>query len=495
MLSGRWPWRDGLRVNGDVPARPHPNTLPTLLRDAGWRTAGFVSCAALDGRLGFAEGFDHFDDRTEPGGGQADVAMAERRAQDTVEAALAWLGDQPAPDRLFLWVHLFDPHQPYRTAAHSGFEGYLAEVAYADAQLHELASGLESHGRSPGSTLWLVLADHGEALGAHGASTHGLLLHGAATRIPLLVAGPGIEARRDPRLASSVDVFATLIDALGLDVPVRDGRSLLAPEAPERDAVPLETLFGLRAFGLSPGYGLRTREWLWEASPRDHLWHVGRDPAEEHELAADRAEVVAKLEARRRDFGQPETAPRPALPGALREQLEALGYAQGTATRGEGDLRAFALDGEDWFEKIAEHERNGRYEEAERYVARFLERYPNASSVWLRGGFVALGREDHAEAELRFLRALELDPELLSARLNLGNVYWMAGRYADAESAYRQVLEVSPDDLYALYNLGAMLRQQGRRAEGDVLWARFLREHPDHPNASRVAAALGGEPR
>ena len=62
MLSGRWPWEDGLHVNGDQAVEGSRPRLPQALSRAGWKTAGFVSCAVLDHRLGFADGFDHYDD-------------------------------------------------------------------------------------------------------------------------------------------------------------------------------------------------------------------------------------------------------------------------------------------------------------------------------------------------------------------------------------------------------------------------------------------------
>jgi arylsulfatase A-like enzyme len=234
MLSGRWPWRDGLRVNGD---RPHPGRgtrLAGILREEGWRGAAFVSCSVLDHRLGFAAGFEHYDDRFGTEGEDAFVEVAQRRGDRTVQAALDWTAAQPPGDRLFLWVHLFDPHQPRaaRLGSFSGDHGeYRGAVAFADAQLESLAEGLDEAGRPLGASLWVVLSDHGEGLGAHGELSHGQLLHGATTRIPFFLAGPSIPAGRLEVLASTVDVLPTLLGYLGLEIPESDGVDLLRAAA------------------------------------------------------------------------------------------------------------------------------------------------------------------------------------------------------------------------------------------------------------------------
>jgi len=181
-----------MRVNGDVPRAGRGATLAEILRDEGWRTAAFVSCAVLKRRFGFGAGFEHYDDDFHGRGDLMDVEMPERRGDETVDAALEWLQTRPANERVFVWVHLFDPHFPYASpgGAQPGEHGeYRGEVAFADAQLGRLAAALETLGRPLDESLWVVLADHGEGLGDHGEDSHGLILHGATTRIPLVVAG------------------------------------------------------------------------------------------------------------------------------------------------------------------------------------------------------------------------------------------------------------------------------------------------------------------
>jgi arylsulfatase A-like enzyme len=219
MLTGRWPWLQGVRLNGDTPSEDFGPTLAETLRGHGWSTGAFVSCAALDHRFGFARGFDVYDDRFRVRGEMGFEDMPQRRGDATVDRALAWTAGLDPTTPLFLWVHLFEPHYPYDSprGQWAGRHGdYLAEVAFADDQLRRLSTGLEQQGRPQRESLWVVLSDHGEGLGEHGEPTHGLLLHGATTRIPLLLAGPGVPARRDDELASTVDVLPTVLALLRL---------------------------------------------------------------------------------------------------------------------------------------------------------------------------------------------------------------------------------------------------------------------------------------
>jgi arylsulfatase A-like enzyme len=510
MLTGRWPWRDGIRVNGDPPVAGHPSTIAQVLAAAGWRTGAFVSCAALDHRFGFAVGFEQYDDRFRKSGRITDIGMPERRADATVARTLEWAGGLAPEDRLFLWVHLFDPHLPYdpppslratwvgiarssppAALAAEVYGAYLGEVAFADQQIGVLHAGLEAAGRSARQTCYLVLGDHGEGLGDHGALTHGLLLHSAAMRVPLLLVAPQLPAGRRQGLTSTADVFATLLDLAGEEAPTGDGRSLLRQASGDQRSLPMETLFGQRSYGLSPAFGLRTRQWLWEASPADHLWDVEHDPAETADLAAARPQIVAQLQEQYQKIADtPSDRGAGKVSQELIDDLQALGYVTGNLTTGEGDLRTYVREGEDLHMALLGHEKAGRFAEAEVVVQQLIEQYPRSPQLWIEAGFTAvqLGRLDQAEE--RFGEATRLAPESTQARLNLANVYLVTQRRELAAAEYQRVLELDPEDLYGLYNLGNLRSQQGRFREAAAAWRRFVELYPDHQRAASVAGRL-----
>jgi hypothetical protein len=63
ILSGRYPLDHGVRDNSGFRVPGGPETLATVLKRAGYRTAAFVSAFPLDSRFGLDRGFDVYDDR------------------------------------------------------------------------------------------------------------------------------------------------------------------------------------------------------------------------------------------------------------------------------------------------------------------------------------------------------------------------------------------------------------------------------------------------
>ncbi|MFC4438918.1 MULTISPECIES: sulfatase [Natrialbaceae] len=112
---------------------------------------------------------------------------------------------------------------------------YGASLRYLDDRLAAFLDWFEGAGLDE-NTLVVLTADHGELFGERDALYHGNFLYDEVTRVPLVLAGPGIPSgERRTDLASHVDLFATLCDRCGLDEPETDGDSLFGPR--RRDAV------------------------------------------------------------------------------------------------------------------------------------------------------------------------------------------------------------------------------------------------------------------
>ena len=109
LLTALDPPEHGVRNNGSYRLREEVPTLAERMHEAGFASAAFVSAFVLDRRFGLARGFDHYDDLL--GVQDEEVGVAARSAGQTVDSALAWL--EGAPERFFLFVHLYDPHFPY----------------------------------------------------------------------------------------------------------------------------------------------------------------------------------------------------------------------------------------------------------------------------------------------------------------------------------------------------------------------------------------------
>jgi arylsulfatase A-like enzyme len=79
-------------------------TLANALAAAGYRTGGFVSSAVLNVRTGIGAGFQAYDGPP--------PNKPTRTSDETVAKALEWLAAGPAEQPFFLWIHVWDTHEP-----------------------------------------------------------------------------------------------------------------------------------------------------------------------------------------------------------------------------------------------------------------------------------------------------------------------------------------------------------------------------------------------
>jgi len=145
IFTGLHPPAHRVRANGSYKLSPHAETLTELMSAAGYRTQAFVSAAVLHHRFNLDQGFDGYDDRLR---GEKDPGMfriQERTGRRTVDQVVRWLDDGIGTSKsrrpFFLWVHLFDPHQPYEPPeadAKASPTPYDGEIASADRQVGRL---------------------------------------------------------------------------------------------------------------------------------------------------------------------------------------------------------------------------------------------------------------------------------------------------------------------------------------------------------------------
>jgi hypothetical protein len=372
LFTGLYPTRHGAGVS-DTRLDSRSPTLASLARAAGYRTAGFSGGALSASRWGLAQGFELFRD---PDG----FETPGDRQTDYVERFLGEHASEP----FFLFVNYFDPHAMYR--APDGFESkfnvpalrtrlaeipvwsgvaggdsdawravingevapsleaieyleaaYRAEVAFMDHQIGRLMSALEDRGLFHRATIILV-ADHGELLGEGGFFSHGCRLDPELTEVPLIIKWPGQSApERDDRLVSQVDLYATVLAALGVTASPRDGlpiglteraafdaRSTIFMEEHENRIHPL-----FEHMMVAPHiYGLQRRDWrqlVWDGGSRCSEQGPGgwRD-SQCRVTWQQRLEELAAIAAL--PVGTDLSAADVGLTKEMREHLEALGY-------------------------------------------------------------------------------------------------------------------------------------------------------------------------
>lgn len=142
----------------------------------------------------------------------------------------SYLETAPKDKPLFMWVHAFEPHEPYVAHPEHVFAGgrpvdaYDSEVAAADALIGSIVALFEA--KRPGAIV-IVSADHGEEFDDHGGRYHGTTVYEEQVRVPLVVHGPGIAPRVVDAPVQTIDLLPTVLSSLDIPLPARvRGRDL-----------------------------------------------------------------------------------------------------------------------------------------------------------------------------------------------------------------------------------------------------------------------------
>jgi arylsulfatase A-like enzyme len=273
----------------DVRIDPRMPTLPEVLKNAGYYTAGVFSAVYLSGFYGFERGFDVYDtplnfdgresgpEAVAPLGRELEApaprVIAERFITSPKLVALARRALERADpaDPVFLFVHFFDPHSdfipppPWNTKFDPDYEGdidgsnynwnkriidesktpqrqigdrdlehirslYRGEIGWTDESIGGLLKLFEEHQRLE-HTLIVITSDHGEEFFEHHRHGHRKSLYEEVLRVPLLIVPPEDLRSRLSGLvdqqASLSDLLPTVLDFAGVATPQTvTGRSL-----------------------------------------------------------------------------------------------------------------------------------------------------------------------------------------------------------------------------------------------------------------------------
>lgn len=472
ILTGLYPPGHGVRENVGYHLDDSVPTLAEVLSSAGWSTAGFVSAFVLDRRWGIARGFDHYFDDFDLSGleGSANLGSVQRSGDVTVAEAVRWLDGRPQDAPFFLWLHLYDPHdpytppEPYKTMYPN--RPYDGEVAFADSLIGVFRRALEHRGLLSHS-LVILTADHGEGLGDHGEGFHGFFVYDTTVHVPFIVRPPSATGCRRvvQNAISHVDIFPTVLDAVDVPAPKPvHGTSLLpliTGEGGKDRGVYSESLYPLLHYGWSPLRAIRTDSYKLISAPRPEVYDVRTDHREEHDLSGQQPAVVEDLEVQLAELRTkiepeaPTSKTAPDLDPQTLAQLRALGYAAGqggVSLAEEGDRpRADPKD------KIGLHRRIMRaqsqmqtdQEAAERTLRAVLVEDPEILDAHQMLGQLAATQERFDEALGQFQRALELAPDHKDSLMGMASAYRALGRTDEALVGFRRVLEVSGNDTRA----------------------------------------------
>lgn len=472
MFTGLYPTATGVRDNLYYSLPDDTHTLAEVLKEHGYVTSAVVGAYVLHSKFGLAQGFDYYNDHFGGVAGETSGNYPERNAQQTADIAIEWLETHAKKKRFFLWVHFFDPHAPYRPPEPYASElsnPYDGEIAYTDYHLGRLLKELNQLGLDS-NTVIIIAGDHGEGLGEHGESTHGLLVYDSTLRVPLIIKAPQWNGgKRISRIVSLVDVFPTVLSFAGIrnseintqgidlaNLVVEKGKG--KDEGKAREAIYFESRNGYNEYGWAPLRGLVIGKYKYIEAPSQQLYDVESDPNELHNLADEEKKLADKLANKLSVIAKTITSEvtssaRGAVSEADVAKLRALGYI--SAPPQENDTE-FPLNLPDPTDKIA-------IAEMIRDAMDELEK----------------ARPQRVLAILASLEARERENSRLY--LLLGEAYEALGDNVRAEENYRKAIKIKPSDPFVLSRLGWTLLKLGKLDEAEEIFNLRAKYYPFDP--------------
>jgi choline-sulfatase len=467
ILTGLLPSVHGVTDFG-VPLSPQHVTAAELLKKNGYQTAAFIGAVILDSNTlapGLDRGFDFYDNFPTKTETKERWGRVERRGMEVVEHAEAWFDKHRAGPH-FVWVHLYDPHDPYEPPPpfSEKYKDHLydGEIAYADSAVAHWIAFVKKAGVYDNAII-IVTGDHGEGLGEHGEETHGLFLYDSTLHIPLILKMPlkaAAGAQRGTVVDAQVrttDILPTILSVTGVAAPAElNGESLLpligrATESRTDESTPSpskadralfgETDYPLR-WGWAPLRALRTENSKLIEAPRPELYDLRVDPKElknlyapdgskAQSMRAEMAEWEAKLPPQSASARPAETLPDP------KDKV------------GEQNLLHRAMLAAD----------DNRPSDARQFLEKALQIDPTSPTALRQLGEVELAAADFAKAAGHLKRACELRPDDSTAAFDLGEAMEKSGDWPGARDALESGLKLAPSQLSARLRLGHVYLQ------------------------------------
>ncbi len=500
MLTGLYPLAHGVRNNGWFGSHALSGsivTLPELLKEQDYKTAAFVSAYVLDSRFGLDQGFDIYGDNN-LSINDANFGHLQRRAEPVTQAAMKWL-EGIGKEKFFLWVHYYDPHDPWAPPPPFSEEyadnPYDGEIAYADYWFGKLLDKIEELELRE-TTLIVFASDHGEGLGDHHERTHGIFLYEYALGVPLIFSHPRLlpESKGISSLVRLIDISPTILEVMGCNIPENmQGVSLLPLMKGEEKNLNLvlycETIYPKCSHNWSPLEGLRTESWKYIFAPIKELYRMDKDPQEKRNLFEKRKDLSARMDKRLAGLKKEIMPDEPvsteiAMDEQTREKLRSLGYVWAPTIEKESypdpKEKIHVLE---YLNKATTYIEQAQYEKAIPLLKKVLKLDPEDISAYVHLGQIYVVRNEPEKSIEAFEQAVKLKPGDLRIYIMLGEGYMEAGRHKEGLAVFKKALELEPECKEAYLNMGLHYFRNQKYSKAGDLFQKVLEVDPEEGTA------------
>ncbi len=360
MFTGRFPFNHGA-INTHQFLIMEELTIAEILREKGYNTVGYAGGPYCKRKYGIAQGFTHYLDRFD----FLEYAQTPkifnirrilplkhqnifgydgyRNIEEINKDVFSWLSkNHESP--FFMFINYFDAHDPYTlgTEFRSKFTNevrdydevanligrgeeyperyaeapedlinytialYDTEIFYLDYHLQTLLARLDDLGLTD-NTIIIITADHGEEFYEHGGFVHEQTLYNEVIQVPLMIYYPNeFEPKRINTTTGIINIFPTILDFLGMDIPNNINSKSLVPlmqdETPENDEIVYSEFFGRHHLDISDQKSAISENWkLIEVNPEQDtlpsgLFYLENDSSEQNNLYGIETEIKSILQ-------------------------------------------------------------------------------------------------------------------------------------------------------------------------------------------------------
>ena len=458
ILTGLLPSLHGVTDFG-VPLAPQHVTWAELLKKQGYQTAAFIGAVILDSNQlapGLDRGFDFYDNFPAKTDSKDRFGRVERRAQAVITDAESWLAQHPREAQSsaprFMWVHLFDPHDPYeppppfseKYAKHL----YDGEIAYADSQLGHFIAKLKQSGAYQNAII-IIVGDHGEGLGEHGEDTHGLFLYDSTLHVPLIVKLPVADHHGEviDKLVRTTDILPTVLSLTNTPAPPElSGASLVPLINSETDSAREllgETDYPLR-WGWAPIKALREQNAKLIEAPKPEFYDLQADPHELNNLYAAQSPAQSA--------NSPARGTQAEIQAEMAKWKAKLPAQPAVATNLPDPKDKVEVQNLLHNSMLASDD--GRTEDSRKYLEKAVQIDPDSATALRQLGELELAAQDYPKAATHLKRAIELRPDDSVAAFEAGQALEKTGDYAAARTALEASLKLNAGQTNARLLLG-----------------------------------------
>jgi len=454
IFTGLHPLQLGIHENVPVTLSPEIPTFTTILKKHGYQTIAAISSEVLSSKTGIEQGFELYDDPYKIYGMHK---KGGRIAEETIHAAIALLEEQNREKPVFLWVHLFDPHDPYTPPESYHREGeslYDGEIRYADEWVGRLTASWNAFCGKRDNMI-IVAADHGEGLGEHGETYHGFFLFDTTLHVPLIIFGSKIEPEIRDDIVCLYDICPTILNYCGAkneeaESPAIDLLSKTKREVPVLSETEYPETLGMN---ISRGYAIQQGDLKLICQPNPEQFNLLEDPEELYPILTNTTELKDLLYVTVRNL----RVARPKLKRMDDEtvsRIMSLGYV-GSQSSGKVSPGAPIFPHPDW---RSPGQTISSIDRAER-----MFRMPEESDERL-----AMMEKCH-----------EIDPENEFVIKGLGSLFCRRGEYAEAVTLFDKITPESVWQSKMFYDMTLAYAKQGRKTNASACAELAVKRCPD----------------